>query len=192
MDTTWHEVAVIVLRWFHVIGGIFWVGMGLFMNFVHMVYVPLLDPPARRAVILGMVPRVLAFMIVGAVLSVTAGLALESIAPPQTTDAREWLTFGSNLAFTILGVGALIIVPSVLKVIKAAKEGQPPAPQMMKVLAFFSRLNAFLVVPMIFGMLAGAGHFGHASGAHALIVCGAGWTVMALLFWKASRVSVEV
>ena len=95
MDTTWYEIATIGLRWLHILGGILWVGMGLFMNFVHLAYMPALDPPSRKAVILGLVPRVLAFMIIGALVSLASGLTLEAIAPPQTNDSRVWLTFGS-------------------------------------------------------------------------------------------------
>ncbi len=192
MDTTWHEVATIGLRWLHVLGGILWLGMGFFMNFVHLAYMPLLDPPSRKAVILGLVPRVVAFLIVGAIISVAAGLTLEAIAPPQTTEARMWLTFGSDLAFTIFFIGALIIVPSVLKVIKTVKNGQSPAPGLMKLMTFFSKLNAYLAVPMIFGMLAGAGHFGHANATIGAAVCLSGWAVVWLVFWQSKRVSTEV
>jgi uncharacterized membrane protein len=192
MDTTWHEIATIGLRWLHILGGILWVGMGLFMNFVHLAYMPALDPPSRKAVILGLVPRVLAFMIIGALVSLASGLTLEAIAPPQTTEARTWLTFGSDLAFTIFFIGALVIVPNMLKVIKTVKNGEPPAPGLLKLLAFFSKLNGYLVVPMIFGMLAGAGHFGHPSLASAAVVCLTGWVVVFLIFWKSTRVSTEV
>src|SRR6185369_6399701 len=113
-------------------------------------------------------------------------------APPQTPEARSWLTFGSILGFVIFSIAVLLLVPLILMLIRCARNDQAPPPWIMKVLPFFSKLNAFLAVPMIFAMLAGAGHFGHSLIPWAAGVCLAGWFCVGLLFWKSTRVSLEV
>jgi uncharacterized membrane protein len=192
VDATGQEIAAMGLRWLHLLGGFFWVGLGFFMNFVHLAYMPVLDPPTRKKILLGLVPRVLILMMTGAVVSVASGLILEQIEPPRTPEARSWLTFGSILGFVIFSIGVLILVPLILKAVRSARTGQPPPSWLPKTLAFFSKLNAFLAIPMIFAMLAGAGHFGYPVLPWAAGVCLAGWACVGLLFWKSARVSLEV
>lgn len=192
MDTTGTEIAGIGLRWLHLIGGILWFGLGFFMNFVHLPTMPLWDPPTRKRIVLGMLPRVLQFMMGGAVVSVASGLILEQVQPQQNPAARSWLTLGSILGFIIFSIGILITSLLVLKVMKAVRVGQPPAPMVLKILAVGSKLNAFLGVPLIFGMLAGAGHFQRALLPAGIVVCLVGWTCVWLLFWKSKKVSIEV
>jgi len=192
MDTTWLEIVSIVLRWIHLLGGIFWFGLGFFMNFVHLAYMPTLDPVPRRAVILGLVPRVLILMMGGAVVSVSSGLLLGWLAPRNPPADSDWLNLGIILGFVIFTVGVLVIIPSVLKIVRLTKEGQPPPLPLVKRLTFFSKLNAYLGIPLIFAMLAGSGHFLHRLWPLAVLICLVGWACVWLLFRVSVRVSTEV
>jgi uncharacterized membrane protein len=77
------------------------------------------------------------------------------------SDAGMWISlgalFGSIMWFNVW----FIIWPAQQKLITWVKEGQTPPeqPATAKRALYASRTNTFLSVPMLFGMLAGAGHY---------------------------------
>lgn len=192
MEMTGQMVLAMGLRWLHLIGGILWFGLGFFMNFVHLAYMPILEPSARKTILLGLVPRILVFMMGGAVVSVVSGLLLGWVAPRHPEPPFDWLNFGIILGFVIFGVGVLIIVPLLLKVMKTLRNGQPPPPSILKTLSFFSKLNAYLGVPLIFAMLAGSGHFSGPLLPWAIGICATGWTLVWILFRTSVMVTTDV
>ncbi len=192
MEMTWQMALTLGLRWLHLLGGILWVGLAFYMNFVHMAYLPVLDPQARRTAMLGLIPRILVFMGAGALLSVASGLALGALAPRHPFPPFDWLSFGIILGFLMFFVGFLIILPCTLIAMKAFRTGTPAPAWAMRILPLSSKLNAYLSVPMIFAMLAGAGHFSGPLIPWVFGVCVLGWTLVWLLFLVSRKVMVEV
>ena len=192
METLGHETAAMFLRWLHLLGGIFWFGLAFFMNFVHSAYMPALDPESRRRIILGLVPRVMVFMFGGAVVSIASGLVLGAVAPRHPSADSDWLNIGILLGFTIFGVGLLVVLPMTLKIMRLARANKPPASSFMKTLLLFSKLNVYLAIPLIFCMLAGAGHFLHPIWPAVVGFCLLGWLCVWLLFQRSTRVFIGV
>jgi uncharacterized membrane protein len=75
------------------------------------------------------------------------------------SNAGLWIAlgalFGSIMWFNVW----FLIWPAQQKLITWTKEGQPPDPATAKRALYASRTNTFLSVPMLFGMLAGSGHY---------------------------------
>ena len=192
MDVSAKESLMVFLRWFHVLGVILWIGMLFFMNFVHSMYIQLLEPPVRKKVVLGMLPRISFFAISGAVLTILTGLGMLATLPPEGPDRQHWLAFAVILALVIFILGITLINGGFKKVVASLKNNQPPDPSVMKKMMMAARINAFLAVPTVFGMLAGAGHFYHATVLNVALACLAGWAVVWLLLHRAKGVTTEV
>jgi uncharacterized membrane protein len=162
-----------LFRWIHFVAGIIWIGMLYFFNFINAHVTAALQPATRREVIPQLMPRALWWFRWGAMFTFLSGLLLILwkyflLGSGFTGDAG---LFGSSAGLWI-SMGALfgtlmwynvwfIIWPAQQKLITWVKEGETPPeqPQVAKTALYASRTNTFLSVPMLFGMLAGAGHY---------------------------------
>jgi uncharacterized membrane protein len=180
------------LRWLHVLGAIFWVGMFFYMLFVQVRVLEVLAPPQKRELILGLMPRLSFFMTAGGILSVFSGLALGYVAPRHPPADHDWLGWGIYLGLLMFAVGMFVSGPRGRKVARDLKEGKPPSPGDLKILTLAATLNAYLSLPVVFLMVAGSGHFSEPMVPWVFWAFLAGWTLTFLLFAISKRVSTEV
>ena len=68
------ELARIILRWSHFVGGITWIGMLYFFNLVNVNFMKSLDGPTKKIVVPNLMPKALWYFRWGAVVTVIAGL----------------------------------------------------------------------------------------------------------------------
>jgi uncharacterized membrane protein len=162
-----------LFRWIHFVAGITWIGMLYFFNFINAHVTAALQPATRREVIPQLMPRALWWFRWGAMFTFLSGLLLilwkyfllgsgfTGDAGLFGSSAGLWISMGA-LFGTIMWYNVWFIIwPAQQQLITWVKEGQTPPeqPQVAKTALYASRTNTFLSVPMLFGMLAGAGHY---------------------------------
>ena len=171
MDT--NDLLQALFRWIHFVAGITWIGMLYFFNLINAHVTASLQPPTRREVVPQLMPRALFWFRWGAMFTFITGLLLiiwkyfilgggfTGDAGLFSSDAGWWISFGALLGIIMWFNVWFIIWPAQQKLITWVKEGQTPPeqPQVAKTALYASRTNTFLSVPMLFGMLAGAGHY---------------------------------
>jgi len=162
-----------LFRWIHFVAGITWIGMLYFFNLINAHVTASLQPPTRREVVPQLMPRALFWFRWGAMFTFITGLLLiiwkyfilgsgfTGDAGLFSSDAGWWISFGSLLGIIMWFNVWFIIWPAQQKLITWTKEGQTPPeqPATARRALYASRTNTFLSVPMLFGMLAGAGHY---------------------------------
>ena len=195
----------LVIRWLHVLAGITWIGHLYFFNFVNVPLQGTLDDATKKAVNPQLLPRALWWFRWRAMETFLAGLALfvmnylyiggghfgatALLTDPLTgrmTHRAMWILFGMLLGtimwFNVWG----IIWPAQ----KALLTGKVPADRILSVrkrALLFSRTNAYLSGPMLFGMLAPA-HYGAISFPAFLMAVGLGL----IAIWMSIRSSGQV
>ncbi len=162
-----------LFRWVHFLAGITWIGMLYFFNLINAHVAAALQPATRREVVPQLLPRTLWWFRWGAMYTFLSGLLLllwkyfilgsgfTGDAGLFGSSAGLWISMGA-LFGTIMWFNVWFIIwPAQQKLITWVKEGQTPPeqPQVAKTALYASRTNTFLSVPMLFGMLAGAGHY---------------------------------
>jgi uncharacterized membrane protein len=162
-----------LFRWIHFVAGITWIGMLYFFNLINAHVTAALQPATRREVVPQLMPRALWWFRWGAMFTFLSGLLMiiwkyfilgsgfTGDAGLFGSTAGLWITFGALLG-TIMWFNVWFIIwPAQQKLITWTKEGQTPPeqPAVAKRALYTSRTNTFLSVPMLFGMLAGAGHY---------------------------------
>jgi uncharacterized membrane protein len=161
-----------LFRWIHFVAGITWIGVLYFFNLINAHVTAALQPATRREVVPQLMPRALWWFRWGAMFTFLSGLLIllwkyfhlgsgfTGDSGLFTTEAGQWITMGA-LFGTIMWFNVWFIIwPAQQKLITWVKEGQTPPeqPAVAKRALYTSRVNTFLSVPMLFGMLAGAGH----------------------------------
>jgi len=162
-----------LFRWIHFVAGITWIGMLYFFNLINAHVTAALQPATRREVIPQLMPRALWWFRWGAMFTFLSGLLLilwkyflfgsgfTGDAGLFGSSAGLWISMGA-LFGTIMWYNVWFIIwPAQQRLITWVKEGETPPeqPQVAKTALYASRTNTFLSVPMLFGMLAGAGHY---------------------------------
>lgn len=116
-----------ILNFVHVISGLLWTGIDLFMGFVIGPILKKVDLTARRAIVTRLAPRMMFLMPTLAAVTTTAGIALASSAGYF---ALDWPYFGWILAaliivtiLTIQGIG--ILLPINIVVFLELRKQQP-------------------------------------------------------------------
>lgn len=169
MDT--HDVVQALFRWIHLVAGITWIGMLYFFNLINAHVTAALQPATRREVVPQLMPRALWWFRWGAMLTFVSGWLMiiwkyfmfgsgfYGDAGLFGSNAGLWISlgalFGSIMWFNVW----FLIWPAQQKLITWVQEGQAPDPATAKRALYASRTNTFLSVPMLFGMLAGSGHY---------------------------------
>lgn len=167
-----NDVLQMLFRWIHFLAGITWIGLLYFFNLINAHVTAALQPPTRREVVPQLMPRALWWFRWGAMVTFLSGLLLllwKYFVIPDSggfsalfgSISGLWITLGALLG-TIMWFNVWFIIwPAQQNLITWTKEGQTPPeqPAVAKRALYASRTNTFLSVPMLFGMLAGAGHY---------------------------------
>jgi len=166
----------ILVRWFHVLVGITWLGLLYFFNFVNVPLQAALDDAGKKAVNVQLMPRALWWFRWGAMLTFLFGLVLFTMvymyAPGSgfgpSPSFREsggaiaarawWIMFGMLLG-TIMWFNVWFIIWPAQKKILGGKASAEELPAIRRRAYLTSRVNTYLSGPMLFGMLAPA-HYG--------------------------------
>jgi len=158
------EFALHLIRWFHVLSGVMWIGLLWYLNFVQVPTMPKIPDEMKPAIGKHIAPAVLFWFRWGAASTVLWGLIL------------AWMqgTLGSRLAIgliegdattAMIGIAMwfglimalnvwFVIWPNqkiVLGIVDAADEAKPKA---ARTALLFSRTNTLLSIPMLYGMIA--------------------------------------
>jgi uncharacterized membrane protein len=165
-------VAEFLLRWLHYLGGITWIGLLYYFNFVQGPFFAEADPATKSAATQKLVPRALRWFRGGAFLTFATGaLIIAKRLGESPEGAAAWSTpwavtiltgalFGTVMFFNVI----LVIWPKqkvvIASAVSAASGGQPnPAAAAAGRRAFLaSRTNVVFSIPMLFFMGA-ASHF---------------------------------
>ena len=165
LDDAYSNV-VFLLRWFHIICGIAWIGHLYFFNFVNGPFQGVLPKEIKPQVNPLLMPRALFWFRWGAMGTFIFGLLLFYVkyswgglmydATGVMSVRAMWIMFGM-LFGTIMWFNVWFIIwPAQKKLIRWTKEGQSP-PEMAalaKRAMLASKANTYLSGPMLFGMIA--------------------------------------
>lgn len=171
-----------ISRWLHYAFGVLWIGHLYFFNFVNMNFQPTMDAETKKKVNPELMPRALFVFRWGAMITFLTGLIMLAIIWGFPHDLSRWALFNAdgtpNDKSWWMLVGALfgsimwfnvwfIIWPNQKKIIRGVKgEGPAAPPEVVKLATNASKLNTYLSVPMLLGMM---------NGAHGYPIFGGGW-----------------
>ena len=159
-----NEFLLHLVRWFHVLSGVMWIGLLWYLNFVQVPTMPKIPDEMKPAIGKHIAPAVLFWFRWSAASTVLWGLLLALM---QET-LVDWLAIGfadgsSGSAFIGIGMWLglimafnvwFVIWPSqkvALGIVDAPDDQKPPAARRA---LLFSRTNTMLSIPMLYGMLA--------------------------------------
>ncbi len=165
-------MAEFLLRWFHYLGGITWIGLLYYFNFVQGPFMAEADPGAKSTATQKLLPRALSWFRGGAIVTFLTGiLIIAKRFGESPLGAAAWSTpwaitiltgalFGTLMFFNVV----LVIWPKQQIVIASAKaaasggQANAAAPVAARRAFLASRTNVVFSIPMLFYMGA-ASHF---------------------------------
>jgi uncharacterized membrane protein len=169
MDLNGIDVILILLRWFHFLFGITWIGLLYYFNFVQTPFFGETEAPVRSGAIQKLVPRALWWFRWGAMGTVIFGLLylfiwwgarLDWTFTPWTvaifTGGAMGLFMWANVWFVIWPNQKIIIANAVAMASGAA--ANPAAAPAGRRAGLASRTNTLFSIPMLFFM-GGASHY---------------------------------
>lgn len=145
------------LNFVHVIAGLLWTGIDLFMGFVVGPILRRLEFPARRAFIGRMMPKMIFIMTPLGIVTPTAGWFLAvQLGYPDLPYPEMWWFIAALVVTTILGVqGVGVLLPTNIRVylemLKPAPDGEKIARLMrryVRVVAFQGAMQVTIIVIM--------------------------------------------
>jgi uncharacterized membrane protein len=172
----WYGDIHLLLRWFHVLFAIVWLGHLFFFNFVNVPLQASLDDSAKKIVNPQLMPRALWWFRWGAMLTIIFGLLLFTMIYMYTpgagfgpsaafrepgggvSDRAWWIIFGMVLG-TIMWFNVWFIIWPGQKKLLSGRATPEEAPAIRRRVYLVSRTNTYLSAPMLVGMLA-PNHFG--------------------------------
>ena len=159
-------IFLFVLRWFHFIFGIVWIGLLYFFNFVNGPFAKTMDANTKKLVVPQLMPRALWWFRWGAMITFITGwlyitgklhlngAGLTGEGGLLTSVWGQWISLGSLMG-TIMWFNVWFVIwPAQKKLITWTKKGEAP-PEMAGLTkrAFLaSRINTYLSVPLLFCM----------------------------------------
>jgi len=159
-----------ILRWFHFLGGIMWIGMLWYFNFVNVAAVKEATAAGEAAPIgKYVVPRVLLFFRWGAVVTWVMGAGLLSTIPGPNGENGFLAAFSLNGYMAPIGIGAwlgtimlfnvwVLIWPNQKKILGFVAATDEEKAKARRVAFLASRTNTMLSIPMLFFMATGPHH----------------------------------
>jgi uncharacterized membrane protein len=156
---------LIVVRWFHFLAGITWIGLLYWFNVVNFPFVKTLDTTTRPVVVPALLTRALFWFRHSAWVTVLVGFVLVYGLYWQTNriDLVNDNGFKTIFSGMLLGVAMLfnvwaIIWPNQRRVIGALTSGSAPDPTWARNALYASRANVTMSFPLLFFMGASS-HF---------------------------------
>lgn len=143
-----------LFRWFHLLGGVAWIGLLWYFNFVQGEYFKEADAGAKSDAIRKLVPRALWWFRWAALLTFLTGLAMLGIKQLQGYGIIVGSVLGTLMFLNVW----LIIWPNQKKVIASAEqvaaggEADPAAAAALAKAGLASRTNTLFSIPMLFFM----------------------------------------
>ena len=159
-----------ILRWFHFLGGIMWIGMLWYFNFVNVAAVKEATAAGEAAPIgKYVVPRALLFFRWGAVVTWIMGAGLLSTIPGPNGQNGFLAAFTLNGYMAPIGIGAwlgtimlinvwAIIWPNQKKILGFVPATDEEKAKARRIGFLASRTNTLLSIPMLFFMATGPHH----------------------------------
>lgn len=165
-------MAEFILRWFHYLGGITWIGLLYYFNFVQGPFMAEADPAAKSTATQKLLPRALRWFRAGAIVTFLTGILIiakrlgeapEGVSAWSTPWAITILTGGLFGTLMFLNVVAVIwpkqqIVIASAKAAASGGQANAAAPAAARRAFLASRTNVVFSIPMLFYMGA-ASHF---------------------------------
>ena len=159
-------IGLFILRWFHFIFGITWIGLLYFFNFVNVPFGKTMDAETKKKVVPQLMPRALWWFRWAAMITFLSGWSyiigklqlngagLTGTGGLFTSTWGQWISLGALMGSIMWFNVWFIIWPAQKNLITWTKLGQsPPEAAALQKKAFFaSRLNTYLSVPMLFCM----------------------------------------
>jgi uncharacterized membrane protein len=156
---------LIVVRWFHFLAGITWIGLLYWFNLVNVNFMKSLDATTRPVVVPALLPRALFWFRHSAWVTVLFGFVLVYGLYWQTNridlvndNGFKTIFSGMLLGLVMLFNVWMIVWPNQRRVFAALAAGEPPDPARARNTLYASRTNFTLSFPMLFFM-ASASHF---------------------------------
>lgn len=153
-----------LLRWGHLLGGITWIGLLYYFNFVQTEYFKEADASAKSDALQKLAPRALWWFRWGAVLTLLTGLGMFAVSAGRISSMDIYI--GALLGIFMFTNVWLIIWPNQKIVIASAKQvaqggaALPNAGDALAAAGLASRTNALFSIPMLFFMAASS-HYPH-------------------------------
>ncbi|WP_116367383.1 urate hydroxylase PuuD [Parahaliea mediterranea] len=144
-------VVEFVLRWFHVLFGIVWIGMLYYFNFVQTEYFKEAEAEAKADAMKKLAPRALWWFRWGAMFTFLTGLALLHFVGAMANVVGASLIWIGALAGTLMFLNVWLIIWPNQQIVLGMKPGEGPVAAAKAGLA--SRTNTLLSGPMLLGML---------------------------------------
>jgi uncharacterized membrane protein len=156
---------LIVVRWFHFLAGITWIGLLYWFNLVNVNFMKTLDATTRPVVVPALLPRALFWFRHSAWVTVLVGFVLVYGLYWQTNridlvndNGFKTIFSGMLLGLVMLFNVWMIIWPNQRRVFAALAAGEAPDPAWARNTLYASRTNVTLSFPMLFFM-GSASHF---------------------------------
>lgn len=133
------------LNFVHVMAGVLWTGIDLFMGFVLGPIQRRLDLPARRALVTKLMPRTLFLMPTLAIITGTAGSALAARMGYYDLDYPEkaWVIAALVVLFILTVQGLVILLPTNLRLCFEIAKPNPDLTMVSRRLHIYVRITAF-------------------------------------------------
>lgn len=153
-----------LFRWGHLLGGITWIGLLYYFNFVQGEYFKEAEASAKSDALQKLAPRALWWFRWGAVLTLLTGLGMFAVSPGRISSMDIYL--GALLGIFMFANVWLIIWPNQKIVIASAKQvaqggaALPNAGEALAAAGLASRTNTLFSIPMLFFMAASS-HYPH-------------------------------
>jgi uncharacterized membrane protein len=156
---------LIVVRWFHFLAGITWIGLLYWFNLVNVNFMKTLDATTRPVVVPALLPRALFWFRHSAWVTVLVGFVLiyglywqTNRIDLVTDNGFKTISSGMLLGLVMLFNVWMIIWPNQRRVLAAFAAGEAPDPAWARDTLYASRANVTLSFPMLFFM-GSASHF---------------------------------
>ncbi len=140
-----------IVRWFHVLFGLVWIGMLYYFNFVQTEYFKEAEASAKADALKKLAPRALWYFRWGAMLTFLTGLSLlHQVGADRNILGMPVIWVGA-VAGTLMFLNVWLVIWPNQKIVLGLKPGDGPAAAAKAGLA--SRTNTLFSGPMLFGML---------------------------------------
>jgi uncharacterized membrane protein len=167
-----------ILRWWHVVFGVTWIGLLYYFNFVQVPSFPTMEAPHRNGAIDKLVPRALWYFRYAALATAGTGILMIGLYANENYKgtAGHSIYAGSLLGLVMLANVWLIIWPNQQTVIAnargllAGEAAKPEAASAGRKALLASRTNAIFSIPMLMFMTGTQNYFGLATTLRAAIV----------------------